>query len=211
MWVFLSDRRSIWWGLMVTLVASRIVNEVWSVMRMNHLRDRRSIWWGLMVTPVALRIVHEVSYVMRTQKVSLFVWQAQYLVRFDGDTSCSAHYESGFNCLCGLQWLCLLSLLDLAEMFLQVVCVCGWRLTNVPSCLNQPSWNVLDDLLMCSFAIRTCWKKRFFKMGIVETCHTHKFYRHLFFCIIYFFTFETSATASCGYMLYGILIFHLVL
>ena len=44
-------------------------------------------------------------------------------------------------------------------------------------------------------------KKRFFKMGIVETCHTHKFYRHLFFWIIYFFPFETSATASCGYML----------
>ena len=39
-------------------------------------------------------------------------------------------------------------------------------------------------------------------MGIVETCHTHKFYRHLFFWIIYFFPFETSATASCGYMLY---------
>ena len=36
-------------------------------------------------------------------------------------------------------------------------------------------------------------------MGIVETCHTHKFYRHLFFWIIYFFPFETSATASCGY------------
>ena len=35
-------------------------------------------------------------------------------------------------------------------------------------------------------AIRTCWKKRFFKMGIVETCHTHKFYRHLFFWFLYF-------------------------
>ena len=29
-----------------------------------------------------------------------------------------------------------------------------------------------------------------------------RFYRHMFFQIIYFFTFETSATASCGYMLY---------
>ena len=36
-------------------------------------------------------------------------------------------------------------------------------------------------------------------MGIVETCHTHKFYRHLFFWIIYFFPFETSATASWGF------------
>ena len=29
-------------------------------------------------------------------------------------------------------------------------------------------------------------KKRFFKMGIVETCHTHKFYRHSFFWFLYF-------------------------
>ena len=43
------------------------------------------------MTPVAPRIGNEVSYVMRTQNVSLFVRQAQYLVRFDGDTSCSAH------------------------------------------------------------------------------------------------------------------------
>ena len=28
---------------------------------------------------------------------------------------------------------------------------------------------------------------------------SHKFYRHMFFWIIYFFPFETSATASCGY------------
>ena len=45
-------------------------------------------------------------------------------------------------------------------------------------------------------------------MGIVETCHTHKFYRHLFFWIIYFFPFETSATASCGYMLYVVHLVH---
>ena len=60
--------------------------------------DRRSIWWGLMVTPVAPCIVNEVSYVMRTQNVSLFVWQAQYLVSFDGDTCCSAHWKWGFIC-----------------------------------------------------------------------------------------------------------------
>jgi len=29
--------------------------------------------------------------------------------------------------------------------------------------------------------------------------HTHNFYRHMFFWIIYFQPFETSATASCGY------------
>ena len=61
-------------------------------------RGRRSIWWGLMVTPVARRIVNEVSYVMRTQNVSLFVWQAQYLVRLDGDTCSSAHCKWGLIC-----------------------------------------------------------------------------------------------------------------
>ena len=38
------------------------------------------------------------------------------------------------------------------------------------------------------------------KCSMNQGCHK-RFYRHLFFCIIYFFTFETSATASCGYML----------
>ena len=45
------------------------------------------------MTPVAPCIVNEVSYVMRTQNVSLFVSQAQYLVSFDGDTCCSAHWK----------------------------------------------------------------------------------------------------------------------
>ena len=43
------------------------------------------------MTPVALRTVNDVSYVMRTKYASLSAWQAQYLVRFDRDTCCSAH------------------------------------------------------------------------------------------------------------------------
>ena len=44
------------------------------------------------MTPVAPRIVNEVSYVMRTIKQSShFSWQAQYLVRLDGDTCYSPH------------------------------------------------------------------------------------------------------------------------
>ena len=84
--------------------------------------------------------------------------------------------------LCGLQWLCLLSVGDMR--------------VNVSS--GRMSLRTASTQLRC-VAIPTCWKKRFFKMGIVETCHTHKIYRHLFFWIIYFFPFETSATASCGY------------
>ena len=62
------------------------------------LRGRRSIWWGWIVTPVATRIVNEVSYVMRTKYASLSGWQAQYLVRLDRDTCCSAHCKWG--CIC---------------------------------------------------------------------------------------------------------------
>ena len=54
-------------------------------------RGRRSIWSGWRVTPVAALIVNEVRYVMRIKHVSLSVWQAQHLVRLDGDTCCSAH------------------------------------------------------------------------------------------------------------------------
>ena len=41
--------------------------------------------------PVAPRIVNDVSYVMRMNDRSHFSWQAQYLVRLEGDACCSAH------------------------------------------------------------------------------------------------------------------------
>jgi len=40
---------------------------------------------------VALRIVNDVSYVMRINHDILFAWQAQYLVKLEGDAWCSAH------------------------------------------------------------------------------------------------------------------------
>ena len=42
------------------------------------------------MTPVAPRIGNDVSYVTIKQS-SHFSWQAQYLVRLDGDTCCSKH------------------------------------------------------------------------------------------------------------------------
>ena len=94
-------------------------------------------------------------------------------------------------------------------MFLQVVCLCGllrlrcrvvgvghlplkhswhphhWSTVIVLQWWGCQKWQTL--LFFCSPAICTCWtKKRFFKMGIVETCHTHKFYRHMFFWFLYF-------------------------
>ena len=43
------------------------------------------------MTPVAPRIVNDVSYVTRIYHENHFSWQAQYLVRLDNDTCCSAH------------------------------------------------------------------------------------------------------------------------
>ena len=50
------------------------------------------------MTPVAPRIVNDVSYVTTIKHASHSVWQAQYLVRLDGDTCCSAHRKRRFIC-----------------------------------------------------------------------------------------------------------------
>ena len=41
--------------------------------------------------PVAPRIVNDVAYAMRINHEIHFVWQAQYLLRLEGDACCSAH------------------------------------------------------------------------------------------------------------------------
>ena len=43
------------------------------------------------MTHVALRIVNNVLRVTRIDHEIHFSWQAQYLVRLDNDTCCSAH------------------------------------------------------------------------------------------------------------------------
>ena len=48
--------------------------------------------------PVALRIVNDVSYVMRTNHEIHFAWQAQYLVKLEGDACCSAHCKFHMRC-----------------------------------------------------------------------------------------------------------------
>ena len=50
------------------------------------------------MTPVAPRIVNDISYVTTIKHASHSVWQAQYLVRLDGDTCCSAHCKRRFIC-----------------------------------------------------------------------------------------------------------------
>ena len=41
--------------------------------------------------PVAPRIVNDISYESTTNHDNHFAWQAQYLVRWEGDACCSAH------------------------------------------------------------------------------------------------------------------------
>ena len=56
------------------------------------LRGRRSSWSDWRVTLFAPRIGNDVSYVMQITDDIVFVWQAQYLVRLEGDC-CSAHWK----------------------------------------------------------------------------------------------------------------------
>ena len=46
---------------------------------------------GWRVMPGVPRIVNDVSYVTDITHESHFAWQAQYLVRLEGDACCSAH------------------------------------------------------------------------------------------------------------------------
>ena len=57
------------------------------------LRGRRSIWWGWRETLLAPRIGNELSYVMQIIDDIHFAWQAQYLVKLDGDSCCAAQYR----------------------------------------------------------------------------------------------------------------------
>ena len=67
-------------------------------------------------------------------------------------------------------------------------------LTNHRSPQNQPHYFIRTHHLNRR---PLCWSHQN-KGSINQDCHK-RFYRHMFFWFIYFFTFETSATASCGY------------
>ena len=53
----------------------------------SRFRGRRGIWWGWRVTLVAPCIGNDVSYVTQIIDDIHFAWQAQYLVRLEGDFS----------------------------------------------------------------------------------------------------------------------------
>ena len=62
------------------------------------LRGRRNIWWGWRVSWLAPRIGNELSYVTQIIDDIHFAWQAQYLVRLEGDFTCSTHWKWAFIC-----------------------------------------------------------------------------------------------------------------
>ena len=64
----------------------------------SRFRGRRSIWWGWRVTWLAPRIGNDVSYVTQIIDDIHFAWQAQYLVRLEGDLIGSAHWKWRFIC-----------------------------------------------------------------------------------------------------------------
>ena len=74
----------------------------------SEFRARRSIRWGLRLTLVAPRIVNDVSCETRINHETHFAWQAQCLVKLEGDACCSAHCTWRFICeeLLSWAWLC---------------------------------------------------------------------------------------------------------
>ena len=62
------------------------------------LCGRCSIWWGWRVTWLAPRIGNELSYVTQIIDDIHLAWQAQYLVRLEGDFTCSTHWKWAFIC-----------------------------------------------------------------------------------------------------------------
>ena len=68
------------------------------------LCGRCSIWWGWGVTWLASRIGNEVSYVTQIIDDIDFVWQVQYLVRLEGDLTCSTHWKWAFICDADHRW-----------------------------------------------------------------------------------------------------------
>ena len=64
----------------------------------SRFRGRRSIWWGWRVTWLAPRIGNDASYVTQIIDDIHFAWQAQYLVKLEGGSCCSAHWKWCFIC-----------------------------------------------------------------------------------------------------------------
>ena len=92
-------------GWLYLLRALEMTFHMWrgSLMRFI-LRGRRSIWCSWRVTLVALRIGDDGLYMTWITHDIHFVWQAQYLLKLEGDSCCSAHWKWRFICDADQSW-----------------------------------------------------------------------------------------------------------
>ena len=127
----------------------------------SRFRGRRSIWWGWRVTLFAPRIGNEVSYVTQIIDDIHFAWQVQYLVRLEGDLTCSTHWKWGFICR------------SLMTFILRGRCSIwwGWRVTWLaPRIGNEVSYvtQIIDD-------IHFAWQAQYLvRLEGDLTCCTHR-------------------------------------
>ena len=113
----------------------------WNVDLRIWFRGRRTIWWGWRVTLLAPRIGNDVSNVSQIPGDIDFAWQAQHLVRLEGDFACSAHWKWRFICVADhwSHWFC-------------VTCAAiwwGWMLTVLaPRIGNDVAYvmRIVDDI-----------------------------------------------------------------
>ena len=111
-WRFICDADHWWHGF---CVAGAVFGEVGGWLDWLHALEMRfhmwrrssmtlilcgrcSIWWGWRVTWLAPRIGNKLSYVTQIIDDIHFAWQAQYLVRLEGDFTCSTHWKWAFIC-----------------------------------------------------------------------------------------------------------------
>ena len=64
----------------------------------SEFRGRRYTWWVWRVTLLAPRIGNDGSYVARITYEIHFAWQAQHLVKLEGDFCCCARWKRCFIC-----------------------------------------------------------------------------------------------------------------
>ena len=116
----------------------------------SRFRDRRSIWWGWRVTSLAPRIGNEVSYVTQIIADIHFAWQAQYLVRLEGDFTCSTHWKWGFICDADQCWhsFCVAgaALRDiLGDSRSAKCCILQYKIVSKMGRVRSPKRRVRDD------------------------------------------------------------------
>ena len=85
-------------GWLLLLCALEMTFHMWRGSLMTFiLGGRRTIWWSWRVTLAAPRIVNDLSYVRRINHEIDFAWQAQYLVKLEGDSCSYAHCKWRFK------------------------------------------------------------------------------------------------------------------